>query len=258
MNGCLYLVAPIGLFLSYPPLAFFPAALFLLYYFMRRSAAAELDVPGQVRWSLFAGLAWAVYAIYEMAMYQWSKTVMGAIRVDLVLILPVLYFLTAAAFFSGIAFERAAAKGQDPVKPIRPGPYALRRNRPFVIGLAIALVSVPLINLVFWLNVQGTRAIRGPVTSLLVILALAFFLVQGHRWAKWCLVLWFVYSMMHHLIGWSSLRMTSRQDMKIYRNWDLVSLVLDVALVAYLLFSRRLREHLDVHSYPSSTSISPS
>lgn len=258
MNGCLYLFAPLGLLLSYPPLAFIPAALFLLYYFVRRPAAAERGVPGEVRWSLVAGLAWMVYGFYEMLMYQWSKTVMGAIRVDLFLVLPVLFLLTAVAIVSCVSFKKTATQGLDPVKPIRPGPYALSRNRRFVLGFAIALATLPLLSLLFRLTVQGARDIVGNVIGLLVSLALAFFLMQGHRWAKWCLVLFLVYSVLHHLTGWTSLRMTGRQDMEVFRHWHLVSLIVDAALLAYLLFSKRLRQHIDVLSYADSTSISPS
>jgi hypothetical protein len=260
MNGCFYylLVAPLGFLVTHPVVAFFPATLFLLYYLARRPAAAELNVPGQVRWSLVAGLVWIVYGFYEMAMYQWSKTVMGAIRVDLFLVLPVLFLLTAAAVRSGVAFERGASRGLDPVKPIRPGPYALSRNRRFVLGFAIALATVPVLSLLFRLIIGGAPYLGGNVIGLLVTLALAFFLVQGHRWAKWCLVLFLVYSVLHHVIGWTSLRMTGRQDMEAFRHWHLVSLIVDAALLAYLLFSKRLRQHIDVHSYPESTRISPS
>jgi hypothetical protein len=184
--------------------------------------------------------------------------VMGAIRIDLFLVLPALFLLTATAVRSGVAFERGASRGLDPVKPIRPGPYALSRNRRFVLGFAIALATVPLLSLLFRLIVGSARDIGGNVISLLVTLALAFFLFQGHRWAKWCLVLFLVYSVLHHVTGWTSLRATGRQDMEVFRYWHLVSLVFDATLLAYLLFSKRLRQHLDVHSYPNSASISPS
>ena len=246
MDGCLSLLfAPLGLFVSHPFLAFIPAALLLVCYFLRRPAAAAMGVPGQMRWSLAAGLLWAGYAIYEQAMYQWSKTVAGApIRIDLLLVMPVLYALTATALWRCIAFEKAASRGLDPVKPIRPGPYTLRRNRRFVIGNAIVLVSYPLLRLLLWLSVQGTSNIGGDLVALLVIAALSFFLVQGYRWARWCLLLWFIYAALGHFIGWSSLRVTTRQDMEIYRISQLTFLVVDVILGAYLLVSRRLREHL--------------
>jgi hypothetical protein len=254
MGSCLGLfLTPLGLFVSHPFLAFLPALAFLGYYFVRRPAAAALKVPGQVRWSLVAGLLWTVYALYELAMYQWSRTVIAPIRIDLFLVGPLLYVLTAAALWSCIAFESTASRGLDPVKPIRPGPYALQRNRRFVIGLATVLVSFALLELLAWYGVRGVRGALG----FLVFSALAVLLVRGHRWARWCLLLWFVYGILHHYIGWSSLRMTSRQDMEVFRVSHLASLAVYVALGAYLLVSRRLREHLDVHSFPESTSIAP-
>ena len=257
MDGCLDLFfAPLGLFVSHPFLAFLPALAFLAYYFMRRPAAAALEIPGQVRWSLAAGVLWTVYTLYELAMNQWSKTAIAPIRIDLFLVGPLLYVLTAAALWSCIAFENAASRGPDPVKPIRPGPYALARNRRFVIGLAIVLVSFALLSFLVWHGVRGGLDVRGAL-GLLVFSALAVFLVRGHRWARWCLLLWLVYGTLHHFIGWSSLRMTSRQDMEVFRVSHLASLVVHVVLGAYLLVSRRLREHLDVHSFPESTSISP-
>lgn len=259
MNGCLGpLLAPLVLFVERPYLAFIPAALFLLYYFARRPAAAELGVPGQVRWSVVAGLVWIVYGLYEMRMQQWSRTVMGAIRVDLFLVFPVLYLLTAVAIVSGVTFERgAAAPGLDPVKPIRPGPYALSRNRHFVIGLAIALAAFPLLSLLFRLTVPGMRNVGGNLIGALVTLALAFFLVQGRRWAKWGFVLWFVYSVLHHFSVWMFLQKASRQDMEVFRYWHLVSLIVAAASLAILLFSNRLRQYIDIRSYSESTSISP-
>jgi hypothetical protein len=250
--GCLGLfLAPLGFFVSHPFLALIPALAFLVYYFVRRPAAAAMEVSGQVRWSLVAGLLWTVYTIYELAMHQWSKTVIAPIRIDLFLVGPLLYVLTAGALWSCIAFETAASRGLDPVKPIRPGPYALARNRRFVIGFAIALACYPLLNLLFALSVRGLRDFRGPFLSLLVISVLAVFLVRGYRWARWCLLLWLAYSALNHFIGWSSLRVTSRQDMEIFRIWNLASLVLDIVLGVYLLLSKRLREHLDVHSFRS-------
>jgi hypothetical protein len=255
--GCLSVfLAPVGFFVAHPFLAFVPAVAFLVYYIVRRPVAAAMEVPGQVRWSLVAGLVWIGYAFWELYMNRWSRTVAGApIRIDLVLTTPLLYLITAAALWSCIAFEKDTARGLDPVKPIRPGPYALTRNRRFVIGFAIALVSYPLLSLLFWLSVHGTRHVHSSLVALLVISALSFFLVRGHRWARWCLLLWFVYATLTHFIGWSSLLAVSRQDMEIFRMSNLASLVIDIVLGGYLLISRRLREHLDVHSFPESTSI---
>jgi hypothetical protein len=122
-----------------------------------------------------------------------------------------------ASRLSGSGQSLTDYQGLDPVKPIRPGPYTLHRNRRFVIGIAIVLVIYPLLRLLFWLSVEGTSHMRGDLLALLVIAALSFFLVQGHHWAQRCLLLYFIYAALGHFIGWSSLQVTTLKEMEIYR-----------------------------------------
>ncbi len=64
--------------------------------------------------TIVATLTWTVYGIYETRMYFWMKTVIAPIRVDLLLIVPVLYLLTIIAT---IALWRSAK-----VPPAKPHP----------------------------------------------------------------------------------------------------------------------------------------
>lgn len=79
--------APIRLVMDHTYLALVPAALLALGYARHRST-------GRGRLLLVAALVWIGYAAYETRMYYWSKTVTAPIRVDLLLITPLLYALT--------------------------------------------------------------------------------------------------------------------------------------------------------------------
>ena len=83
---------PISLFIERPYLAVLPALIFgFVYYRLYRSSAA-----GARRIVLTVAIIWLLYAIYEWKMYLWSQTVTAPIRVDMLLIAPVLYLATIA------------------------------------------------------------------------------------------------------------------------------------------------------------------
>jgi hypothetical protein len=80
---------PILPFVFFPPLAFVVAGLFVwaLWWrwrepFMRRFGIA------------MAVAAWGLFGVYECYMYYWSRTVIAPIRVDLLLLTPILYTVT--------------------------------------------------------------------------------------------------------------------------------------------------------------------
>lgn len=90
------------LFIERPWLALVPAALFFLLF--RRS-----------RRGLVAGAAvvWALYAVYEYAMrLRWLCTGECNIRVDLVLLYPVLVLMSLAAM--GVAFRERGRPSPQP------------------------------------------------------------------------------------------------------------------------------------------------
>jgi hypothetical protein len=241
MGGCLFwFLTPLGYFVEHPLLALLPAAVFLVYYFVRRLAAEEPEDRRQVRWSLFAGLVWFLYTFYELAMDEWSQGVSAPIRIDLVLVGPFLFLLTAVALWMAVLFETGLHGVRPP--PI-PNPYSRKRDRAFAIKIAILLVSFPVLELLVLLSL-GDRDLRNKIVGLLLVLAFSVFLVLGHQWAKWLLVLWLVYTALFSAIGWSSLGSTSRPELAIFRWWDLAVTVLAVGLIVVLLVSKSLRDHL--------------
>jgi hypothetical protein len=82
----------VSLFIEWPLLAIVPGVVFLGVYRASRR-----------RWAAAAGIAWLLYAAYEMGMrLRWLCTGECNIRVDLLLIYPLLAFLSVAAIVSAL------------------------------------------------------------------------------------------------------------------------------------------------------------
>jgi hypothetical protein len=90
------LFAPFLPILAFPPLAFPPAVVFGACYYCRRSSGRR----GGKLTLLLPAAAWAAYGVYEIRMYYWSKTVVAPIRIDLLLIVPVLYLILAVGIWA--------------------------------------------------------------------------------------------------------------------------------------------------------------
>ena len=87
-----------SLFIEWPFLAIVPGVVFLVAYQAQRR-----------RWAAAAGLAWLLDAAYEMGMrLRWLCTGECNIRVDLLLVYPLLAFLSVAAIVS-ILWRRTKA-----------------------------------------------------------------------------------------------------------------------------------------------------
>lgn len=85
----------IGTLMSLPVLALIPAVLSLLMFWRARLPIA-----------LVTGLAWLIYAPYEYAMLRrWLCTGECNIRVDLLLIYPVLLVLTLATIVAAVRWR---------------------------------------------------------------------------------------------------------------------------------------------------------
>ncbi len=91
--------APFALFAGFPFLAIVPAILFFRLWWKARGRAGSPVIL------LFGVLPWLSYTAYEAAMWSWSRSVIAPIRVDLLLVAPALYLLTAVAVFA--AWPRA-------------------------------------------------------------------------------------------------------------------------------------------------------
>ena len=89
---------PINWFVERPYLALLPVLIFGFCYFGLRSGCATVAR----RIALTAAILWLLYAIYEWRMFLWSETVSAPIRVDLLLIAPMLYLTTVAGLVASI------------------------------------------------------------------------------------------------------------------------------------------------------------
>jgi hypothetical protein len=83
---------PINWFIERPYLAILPVLIFGFCYLGLRSGSAKVAR----RIALTAAIVWLLYAIYEWQMFLWSQTVSAPIRLDLLLIAPMLYLTTLA------------------------------------------------------------------------------------------------------------------------------------------------------------------
>jgi hypothetical protein len=81
-----------------------PLAVFIEYAWLAAVIGAFFAVAGwrrHRRRAMAVGFAWALYAVYETGMHQrWLCTGECNIRVDLLLILPVLLLMSAGAVWS--------------------------------------------------------------------------------------------------------------------------------------------------------------
>jgi len=67
-----------------------PAAIFVGLYFKKRNGISKVSRI----LTICVALVWTIYGLYETGMYFWMKTVIAPIRVDLLLIVPILYLVT--------------------------------------------------------------------------------------------------------------------------------------------------------------------
>lgn len=87
---------PLTIFIAYPLLALLPAALFVVLYRASR------------RWAAAAAAAlWLLYTVYEYGMHRrWLCTGECNIRVDLLLLYPVLWIVSIVAVIAAIRGRR--------------------------------------------------------------------------------------------------------------------------------------------------------
>jgi hypothetical protein len=100
---------PIVRLAAFPGAALLPALVFAIFYFTRRDKITRLSRATVI----FAALTWIVYGIYETRMYFWMKTVIAPIRVDLLLVVPLLYLVSIIAAIALCKNARPTAAGVD-------------------------------------------------------------------------------------------------------------------------------------------------
>jgi len=81
------LFLPFKIFVWFPPLALLPSGAFIFLF--KRS-------NGEQKKYLYLSLLWLLYTIYECLMWYWAKGVTAPIRVDLILIAPVMILASIA------------------------------------------------------------------------------------------------------------------------------------------------------------------
>ncbi len=98
---------PFAILISVPGGAFLPTALLGTWVLRRWSglSTARRTVAGA------AVAVWVVYACYETWMYFWMKSVVAPIRVDLLLVVPVLIVVTGGAVWAGRRETRGGRRG---------------------------------------------------------------------------------------------------------------------------------------------------
>jgi len=99
MEILLYPILPL---LAVPGAALAPGLLLALAFHRRRQGLGALRRAVAVA----ACAAWLLYGAYETWMYFWMQTVIAPIRVDLLLIAPLLYLAAAAGLLAVFAGRR--------------------------------------------------------------------------------------------------------------------------------------------------------
>ena len=89
---------PMNLFIEHPFLAMLPTLVFGAIY----AALYRTPGAGPRRFVLMVAIVWALYTVYEWRMSVWEKTVTAPIRVDLLLIAPALYLVTAIGLMAAV------------------------------------------------------------------------------------------------------------------------------------------------------------
>ncbi|GEM_PF-1474174 len=104
---------PMGIFVEHPSLAFVIAGgfagLFLYSFFQHKRGAPVNPWP----LLLLTGV-WGGYGVYERAMFAWSQTVIAPIRIDLFLIVPVLYVSTIGGCIAWVTSRRREQAARRP------------------------------------------------------------------------------------------------------------------------------------------------
>lgn len=93
---------PILPFVFFPPLAFVVAGFFGWAFWRRRG-----EPPMRYFGIVLALAAWCLFGVYESYMYYWSRTVIAPIRVDLLLVTPILYAVTIFGLIQATMRRRA-------------------------------------------------------------------------------------------------------------------------------------------------------
>jgi len=93
--------------IAMPPLGLVPAVLLAMCWARQRRRFTR---AGTI-WIMAGAVAWLLYTDYEAGVWGWSRGVVGPIRVDLLVIAPVLYILSFLGLRAWWQARRRARSG---------------------------------------------------------------------------------------------------------------------------------------------------
>jgi len=119
---------PVRVLHDRPELALAPAVLFVLLAW--RARPLPRHAPARL-WPWVTAGMWGAYALYELRMRAWERAVTAPIRLDLLLIGPILYAATIATSVAWVRWQvRARRESRAPPGvgdgAARPGPPGVR------------------------------------------------------------------------------------------------------------------------------------
>jgi hypothetical protein len=104
---------PFAVMAGIPGVALLPGAALLTGYWRHR----RRNVPRRsLGWLLAAAIVWLLYAAYETRMYFWSRHVVAPIRVDLLVLAPVLYVALGVGMAQWWRARRALRREAEPLR----------------------------------------------------------------------------------------------------------------------------------------------
>lgn len=111
---------PMRLVHDNPLLGLAPALVFFISYIFARVVGFAAASKGARLSVLAAGIIWLLFTSYEWRMSYWERTVIAPIRVDLLLLTPVLYVITViglVGLWKTLSHSVAPRDGRDSEGP---------------------------------------------------------------------------------------------------------------------------------------------
>jgi hypothetical protein len=121
-------------------------------------------------------------------------------------------------------------------------------GKTLVTRIALLIIGFSLFNVIFWGVFVGSRGLLGNIVGLVINVALAFFLMAGHGWARWLTSIRCGFGAIASFASWSALAQSDFGFFSIIRLWLLASVIFSAAVGGYLVLSKRVNEHFNPSS----------
>lgn len=118
-------------------------------------------------------------------------------------------------------------------------------SRSLIHRLAWMLVAFSILAVVLQVVLLDGRGAAGSLISLVINSVLAYFLVAGHGWARWVLVLRCGAGAVFSVATWADLGNRHMPVFSAPRMWVLFSAVFCVVVTALLVLSKRVNRHFN-------------